>query len=53
VADSFYKNLAVECSRAHISMDVFLFPHAHIDLATLGRSAPVTHRESKRRRRLI
>ena len=34
--DNYYKNLAVECSRTHVCIDMFLFPHAYVDVATLS-----------------
>jgi hypothetical protein len=36
VGDTFYKELAVECSRVHVCIDTFLFPHAYLDVATLS-----------------
>ena len=34
--NNFYKNYAVECSRIHIGVDVFLFASQYIDVATIG-----------------
>ena len=35
-AQNWYKDTAIEFSRAQISVDMFLFPRAYIDVATLG-----------------
>jgi protein transport protein SEC24 len=32
----FYKTFAIECSRAHVSVDMFLFSAAYQDVASLG-----------------
>jgi protein transport protein SEC24 len=34
--EQFYKNFALDCSRQQISVDIFIFPTAYIDIATLG-----------------
>ncbi|KAJ3107060.1 COPII subunit [Phlyctochytrium planicorne] len=41
-AIAFYKNLAVDCSRSQVSIDVFLFNHQYIDVATLSGCAKFT-----------
>lgn len=38
-ATAFYKNIAVDCSRAQISMDLFAFAGQYMDLATLCMSS--------------
>ncbi len=38
----FYKNLAVDCSRAQVSVDVFLFGAGYSDVATLSTCARFT-----------
>lgn len=35
-ASSFYKTFAIECSRAQVSVDMFLFSGAYQDVASLG-----------------
>jgi protein transport protein SEC24 len=35
-ASPFYKSFAIECSRAQVSVDMFLFSAAYQDVATLG-----------------
>lgn len=35
-ASPFYKTFAIECSRAHVSVDMFLLSSAYQDVATLG-----------------
>ena len=35
-ASPFYKTFAIECSRAQVSVDMFLFSAAYQDVATLG-----------------
>ena len=35
-ASPFYKTFAIECSRAQVSVDMFLFSTAYQDVATLG-----------------
>ncbi len=35
-ASPFYKTFAIECSRAQVSVDMFLFSSAYQDVATLG-----------------
>lgn len=32
----FYKNMALQCSPAQITVDLFLFPNQYIDVATLS-----------------
>jgi protein transport protein SEC24 len=41
-ATTFYKTLAIDCSRAQVSVDMWLFSSAYTDLATLSKadSAP-------------
>jgi protein transport protein SEC24 len=36
-ASPFYKTFAIECSRAQVSVDMFLFSSAYQDVASLGR----------------
>jgi protein transport protein SEC24 len=36
-ATPFYKTFAIECSRAHVSVDMFLFSAPYQDVASLGR----------------
>lgn len=35
-ASPFYKTFAIECSRAQVSVDMFLFSAGYQDVATLG-----------------
>jgi protein transport protein SEC24 len=35
-ASPFYKTFAIECSRAQVSVDMFLFSASYQDVATLG-----------------
>ncbi|KAF8315002.1 CPII coat sec24 protein [Clavulina sp. PMI_390] len=35
-ANSFYKSFAIDCSRSHISVDMFLFSASYTDVATLN-----------------
>lgn len=35
-ANSFYKSFAIDCSRSHISVDMFLFSTTYTDIATLN-----------------
>lgn len=35
-ASPFYKTFAIECSRAQVSVDMFLFSSGYQDVATLG-----------------
>lgn len=35
-ASSFYKTFAIDCSRAQISVDMFLFSNAYTDIASLS-----------------
>lgn len=37
-ASPFYKTFAIECSRAQVSVDMFLFSSAYQDVASLGMS---------------
>lgn len=37
-ASPFYKTFAIECSRAQVSVDMFLFSTAYQDVASLGQS---------------
>jgi protein transport protein SEC24 len=37
-ATSFYKLFAIDCSKAQISVDMWLFASAYTDVATLSRS---------------
>jgi len=39
-ASPFYKTFAIECSRAQVSVDMFLFSAAYQDVATLGTTRP-------------
>ncbi|KAI8854513.1 hypothetical protein BC829DRAFT_424511 [Chytridium lagenaria] len=39
---AFYKNLAVDCSRSQVSIDVFFFNSHYADVATLGGCAKFT-----------
>jgi protein transport protein SEC24 len=39
---SFYKDFALDCSRQQIAVDLFLFPSAFIDVATLGVLPQIT-----------
>jgi protein transport protein SEC24 len=44
-ASPFYKTFAIECSRAQVSVDMFLFSAAYQDVATLGEVlSPPFHR---------
>ena len=48
-ASPFYKTFAIECSRAQVSVDMFLFSSSYQDVATLGKALlcfhhPVTYR---------
>ncbi|KAF9937775.1 COPII coat Sec23p-Sfb3p heterodimer component [Modicella reniformis] len=40
--DDFYKNLAETCVDAGLSIDLFLFPNAYVDVATLGCLSSMT-----------
>ncbi|KAF9200494.1 COPII coat Sec23p-Sfb3p heterodimer component, partial [Haplosporangium sp. Z 27] len=40
--DDFYKNLAESCVDAGLSIDLFLFPNAYVDVATLGCLSSIT-----------
>ncbi|KAG0377736.1 COPII coat Sec23p-Sfb3p heterodimer component [Mortierella sp. AD032] len=44
--DDFYKKLAESCVDAGLSIDLFLFPNAYIDVATLGCLPSITGGES-------
>ena len=37
-ASPFYKTFAIECSRAQVSVDMFLFSSSYQDVATLGEA---------------
>lgn len=39
-ANPFYKTFAIECSRAQVSVDMFLFSSAYQDVASLGKPHP-------------
>lgn len=39
-ASPFYKTFAIECSRAQVSVDMFLFSSTYQDVATLGACSP-------------
>ncbi|ORZ40436.1 hypothetical protein BCR44DRAFT_1174498 [Catenaria anguillulae PL171] len=41
-ANPFYKTYAVDCSRAHVSVDMFLFPQGNVDVATLAAAPRFT-----------
>jgi len=41
-AGGFYKDFALDCSRQQIAVDLFLFPSAFIDVATLGVMPQIT-----------
>jgi protein transport protein SEC24 len=36
-ASPFYKNFAIECSKSHVCVDMFLFNSQYIDIATLSK----------------
>ena len=38
----FYSKLGVECVRAGCSVELFMFPFAHVDVATLGEVPKLT-----------
>ena len=42
-ASPFYKTFAIECSRAQVSVDMFLFSAAYQDVATLGEISFTVH----------
>ncbi|KAF9382274.1 COPII coat Sec23p-Sfb3p heterodimer component [Mortierella sp. AD011] len=44
--DDFYKNLAESCVDAGLSIDLFLFPNAYIDVASLGCLSSITGGET-------
>ncbi|KAG0253224.1 COPII coat Sec23p-Sfb3p heterodimer component [Mortierella polycephala] len=44
--DDFYKKLAEKCVDAALSVDMFLFPNANIDVATLGCLSSITGGET-------
>ncbi|KAF9330640.1 COPII coat Sec23p-Sfb3p heterodimer component [Podila minutissima] len=44
--DSFYQKLAESCVQVGLSIDLFLFPNAYIDVATVGTLASVTGGET-------
>lgn len=39
---NFYEKLAKDCVDAGVSIDMFMFPNAYIDLATIGSAASMT-----------
>lgn len=39
---NFYEKLAQECVGSSVSVDLFLFPNAYIDVATIGSVATLT-----------
>ena len=41
----FYKNFGLDCSKQHISVDVFAFGGDYVDLATLGVMSQITSGE--------
>lgn len=41
-SSGFYKDFALDCSRQQIAVDLFLFPSAFIDVATLGCLPQIT-----------
>jgi hypothetical protein len=43
-ASPFYKTFAIECSRAQVSVDMFLFSSSYQDVATLGKALRTSHR---------
>lgn len=45
-ASSFYKTFAIDCSRAQVSVDMFLFSSAYTDIASLSKCS-VSVRESQ------
>ncbi|KAF9902740.1 COPII coat Sec23p-Sfb3p heterodimer component [Linnemannia zychae] len=44
--DDFYKKLAESCVDAGLSIDLFLFPNAYVDVATLGCLSTITGGET-------
>ncbi|KAI8594780.1 Sec23/Sec24 trunk domain-containing protein, partial [Dissophora ornata] len=44
--DDFYKKLAESCVDAGLSIDLFLFPNAYVDVATLGCLSSITGGET-------
>ncbi|KAF9427642.1 COPII coat Sec23p-Sfb3p heterodimer component [Podila epigama] len=44
--DDFYRKLAEQCVDAGLSIDLFLFPNAYIDVATLGCLSSITGGET-------
>ena len=42
-ASPFYKTFAIECSRAQVSVDMFLFSSSYQDVATLGKTLREFH----------
>ncbi|KAG0317714.1 COPII coat Sec23p-Sfb3p heterodimer component [Dissophora globulifera] len=45
--DDFYKTLAESCVDAGLSIDLFLFPNAYVDVATLGCLSSITGGETQ------
>ena len=41
-ADPVFEKVARECVDAGVGLDMFLFPHAYIDVASVGKIATVT-----------
>lgn len=39
---NFYEKLAKDCVDAGVSVDMFMFPNAYVDLATIGSAASMT-----------
>ena len=60
-ADPVFEKVARECVDAGVAVDLFLFPHTYVDLASLGkipsatgrRDTEVPHVQSRRGRREI
>lgn len=40
--NSFYEKLAKDCVESGVAVDLFLFPNAYIDVATIGSVATLT-----------
>ena len=41
-ADPIFETVARECVDNGVAVDMFLFPHAYIDVASIGKIATVT-----------
>lgn len=39
---NFYEKLAKDCVEAGVTIDMFLFPNAYVDLSTIGSAATMT-----------